>query len=96
MSKTRARERLRRALLEKIRLKKLAAHKLAVKRAKELKAPQYLYVWEFDRGKLLLVKKSKGKYSAEIYIPATQQWFDLGKLSRRELRNIPPGRTVKK
>jgi len=49
---------------------------------------RYLYVWEFNKGKLLLVKENKGKYSAEVYLPKTRGWHNLQDISRQELREI--------
>lgn len=52
------------------------------------KVCEYLYVWEFSEGKLLLVKEKKGSYSAEIYIPVSKEWLDLKGLSEKELREL--------
>ncbi|MFA5112924.1 MAG: hypothetical protein WC529_01360 [Candidatus Margulisiibacteriota bacterium] len=52
------------------------------------KTVEYLYVWEFGDGKLLLVKEYKGQYSAEINIPVSKQWLDLKGLSEKELREL--------
>ena len=41
---------------------------------------KYLYVWEFDKGKLLVVKKIQGKYSAEIYNQQTKEWKGIDEL----------------
>jgi len=55
------------------------------KQAKKLK---YLYVWEFSRGKLLLVRKYGGRYAAEIYIPADNTWIEVKEITSRELKAI--------
>ena len=52
------------------------------------KVCEYLYVWEFSEGKLLLVKEKKGSYSAEIYIPVAKEWLELKGLSEKELREL--------
>src|SRR3989339_441218 len=49
---------------------------------------EYLYVWEFNQGKLLLVKKFKGRYDAEIVIPSQKKWLDFKYLTRKELDQI--------
>ncbi|HVN67613.1 MAG TPA: hypothetical protein VMT55_04505, partial [Candidatus Sulfotelmatobacter sp.] len=49
---------------------------------------QYKYVWEFSRGKLMALKEAKGRYSAEIYIPAKNQWLSLKELSETELQTL--------
>lgn len=57
-------------------------------KAAKPKACAYQYVWEFSRGKLMVVKETRGKYSADIYVPKTQEWMELRTLSRKELKNI--------
>ncbi len=52
------------------------------------KVCEYLYVWEFSEGKLLLVKEKKGSYSAEIYIPVSKEWLDLRGLSEKDLSQL--------
>jgi|GEM_PF-1260852 len=52
------------------------------------KTCEYLYVWEFSEGKLLLVKETKGSYSAEIHIPVAKEWLDLKGISSKELKEI--------
>jgi len=52
------------------------------------KTVEYLYVWEFSDGKLLLVKEDKGTYSAEINIPVSKEWLDLKGLSEKELQEL--------
>ena len=49
---------------------------------------EYLYVWEFSSGKLMLVKEWKGNYSAEINIPISKQWLDLKGLSEKDLKEL--------
>jgi len=49
---------------------------------------EYLYVWEFSSGKLMLVKEMKGNYSAEINIPVSKQWLDLKGLSKKDLKEL--------
>jgi len=49
---------------------------------------EYLYVWEFSSGKLMLVKEQRGNYSAEINIPISKQWLDLKGLSEKDLREL--------
>ena len=49
---------------------------------------EYLYVWEFDKGKLLLVKEWKGKYSADIYVPTAEEWLALDEITRDELQKL--------
>lgn len=55
---------------------------------KKTRVCEYLYVWEFDKGKLLLVKEWKGKYSAEIHIPSAREWMALDEITREELQKI--------
>jgi hypothetical protein len=59
---------------------------------------EYLYVWEFSEGKLLLVKESSGKYSAEIYVPVSEDWLNLKGISAKELSQLirKPIKTFKK
>ncbi|MCU0641929.1 MAG: hypothetical protein MUC35_07630 [Candidatus Margulisbacteria bacterium] len=52
------------------------------------KTVEYLYVWEFSDGKLLVVKENKGEYSAEINLPVSKEWLDLKGLSEAELQEI--------
>ncbi|MFA4844291.1 MAG: hypothetical protein WC632_04990 [Candidatus Margulisiibacteriota bacterium] len=52
------------------------------------KVKEYLYVWEFSEGKLLIAKETKGKYSAEVYLPVSQEWLDLRGISEAELRQL--------
>ena len=49
---------------------------------------EYLYVWEFSEGKLLLVREIKGKYAADIYVPASKEWLELKGLSDQDLRDL--------
>lgn len=65
--------------------------------ATPVKECEYLYVWEFKDGKLLLVKESEGQYSAEIYIPVSEEWLSLKGLSAKELGELinKPVRTIK-
>lgn len=58
------------------------------KKAPKTVVYEYLYVWEFSQGKLLVVKKHNGKYTAEIFNPVTQEWVDLKNLSRKELDEL--------
>lgn len=53
-----------------------------------VKVCEYLYVWEFSSGKLLLVKEKQGKYSAEILIPVSKQWLDLKGLTKEGLKEL--------
>ncbi|MFH1387294.1 MAG: hypothetical protein ABIH50_06495 [bacterium] len=53
-----------------------------------VKVCEYLYVWEFSAGKLLLVKEKQGSYSAEIVIPVSKQWLDLKGLTKDELKEL--------
>lgn len=64
-----------------------APAKLKVKHTKP-KGGNYEYVWEFSPGKLLLVKSIKGVYTADIFIPATQEWYSLKGVSRQELKEL--------
>jgi len=69
-----AQERLQRELLARIR----AAEKARLlKKMKMAETFEYLYVWEFAKGKLLLVRENKGIYAADIYIPDKQQSLPL-------------------
>jgi hypothetical protein len=52
------------------------------------KGDNYEFVWEFSPGKLLLVKSVKGVYTADIFVPSTQEWYSLKGISRQELREI--------
>jgi hypothetical protein len=52
------------------------------------KVCEYLYVWEFSDGKLLLVKEKQGSYSAEIHIPVAKEWLDLKGISEKELKEL--------
>lgn len=54
----------------------------------EIKVCEYLYVWEFSEGKLLLAKETEGKYTAEIHIPVSKEWLDLRGISSKELKEI--------
>lgn len=66
------------------RVKPKEKPKPAVKKSAALPTTyEYLYVWEFDRGQLLVVKRIEGKYSAEIYTPGTRQWKGLDELRDR-------------
>jgi hypothetical protein len=63
------------------------------------KTVEYVYVWEFSDGKLLLVKEYKGTYSAEINLPVSKEWLDLKGLSEKELKELikqPPSQPKKK
>ena len=60
----------------------------AVKPPANGKSGKYQYVWEFSRGKLLALKKNKGSYSADIFIPAKNQWLSLKDLSEPELKAL--------
>ncbi|MFA6169263.1 MAG: hypothetical protein WC772_00630 [Candidatus Margulisiibacteriota bacterium] len=53
-----------------------------------LKNNGYIYVWEFSHGKLLVLKVVSQKFSADIYIPATEEWFSLQDLSYQELKEL--------
>jgi hypothetical protein len=85
-------------LLQPRRLKKLLeAKKMPPPKPQKpaiSKTFEYLYVWEFSAGKLLLVKETRGNYSAEIHIPVSKKWLDLKGLSRQELKELitPSGR----
>ncbi|MFA6430822.1 MAG: hypothetical protein WCV91_00340 [Candidatus Margulisiibacteriota bacterium] len=93
-----AKEKRRRELLRKLAQDKLQKDLLArikaaekarlLKKMKGAEAFEYLYVWEFSKGKLLLVKKTKGVYTADIYIPGKQAWMELQTLSSEELRDL--------
>jgi len=79
----------RKAPAKKIAVKKLPVKKAVVKTAPAAtKVCEYLYVWEFSEGKLLLVKETKGEYSAEILVPVSKQWLELKGISEDELREI--------
>jgi poly-D-alanine transfer protein DltD len=52
------------------------------------KTIEYLYVWEFSDGKLLLVREENGEYAAEINIPVSKEWLDLKGLSKQELSEL--------
>lgn len=78
--------RLRNSLIKKAQAKK-AAQQLKL-RAIKAKRGTYHFVWEFSPGKLLLVKTVKGIYSADIFIPATGEWFNLQGLTRKELKEL--------
>lgn len=64
-----------------------APAKLKAKHTKP-KGGNYEYVWEFSPGKLLLVKSVKGVYTADIFVPATQEWYSLKGVSRQELKEL--------
>lgn len=53
-----------------------------------LKKNGYIYVWEFSHGKLLVLKVISQKFSADIYIPATEEWFSLQDLSYKDLKEL--------
>lgn len=97
-TQARAAER-RRALAKKKRARFLQAKRAAARRpAKPLPAKigvlppprlkEYLYVWEFSEGKLLIARETKGKYSAEVYLPVSKEWLDLRGISAAELRQL--------
>jgi len=64
----------------------LIALKPSVK--KPPKVYEYLYVWEFSEGKLLIVKQTKGKYSAIVHIPVSKEWLDVKGLSAKDLEEL--------
>jgi hypothetical protein len=68
--------------------KKPVKAKITKKPAAPQKVWEYLYVWEFSEGKLLLVKEKKGKYAAEVVVPVSKQWLDLKGLTKEELKEI--------
>ncbi|MFH1390563.1 MAG: hypothetical protein ABIH56_07595 [Candidatus Margulisiibacteriota bacterium] len=53
-----------------------------------LKNNGYIYVWEFSHGKLLVLKVISQKFSADIYIPLTEEWFSLQDLSYKDLKEL--------
>jgi len=48
----------------------------------------YQYVWEFDKGKLLIVSEIRGRYYASIYLMATGEWLDFKALTSAELKEL--------
>lgn len=81
------------ANLKKLWLKQQAQKKAAREQKLRLKRSKakggiYQYVWEFTPGKLLLVKKVKGVYSADIFIPATMEWSSLEGLTLDEFKTL--------
>ena len=81
-------QKARERLLKMLKEKKSAEIKKALMLKEKQKGVRYLYVWEFEPGKLLLVKEFRGAYSADIYIPAKKEWLEIGTLSRKDLKGI--------
>ncbi|OGC11678.1 hypothetical protein A3K48_04185 [candidate division WOR-1 bacterium RIFOXYA12_FULL_52_29] len=53
-----------------------------------LKNNGYIYVWEFSHGKFLVLKVVNQKFSADIYVPLTEEWISLQNLSYKELKEL--------
>lgn len=78
----------KRRILAQSRLRSRLAKTALKPKPPKAKRGSYQYVWEFSPGKLLLVKRIKGVYSADIFIPARNEWFELSGISSADLREI--------